>query len=295
MTAGRRIPVGGRRAVTACGRAAAAGWRAAIQAADRIWYGRPGVLMTAYVVLIAASRLIAHSAGRSSRQAGLEVTVLVLLIWCWRVSRGGYLSRGLLLLTTIYALSAATAHLASWWDGAGAAVLVISAVQLALLLSPAAYLATRRDPDGLARPDRQQLVPVAGGPARLPWCEPVRTALTLRLRPRWWLLPAALGLGLIVTAALLATSHYLTFPGCAPPGLRPGRLQPARCLGYGRGYPLPVWTDRPSPQQSARAAFGRDCAQWAVASLAVLHGSWLAARARAGDLPVSQPAGLRAG
>lgn len=60
MTGARRIPVAGRRAVTACGRAAAAGWRAATPAADRIWYGRPGVLMTAYVILIAASRMIAH-------------------------------------------------------------------------------------------------------------------------------------------------------------------------------------------------------------------------------------------
>ncbi len=256
MTAARRVPVAGRRAATACGRAAAAGWRAAAPAADRIWYGRPGVLMTAYVVLIAAGREVAHSAGRSSRQAGLEVAVLLLLIWCWRVTRGGDLSRILLLLTTWWAIGFSVDHLAIRWDIQDAVVLAISAAQLALLLSPAVYLATREDMAVQFRATGRWLVPVAGGGRADPQAEPARSALTLRLRPRWWLLLAALGSGLVITLTCVITVHYEFLPHCLPPshpsagGWRPvapasaavtrcpsGARLPARTRPCGRPWP----------------------------------------------------------
>jgi hypothetical protein len=276
-----------RRAGLACERVPVALGRAAALLADRIWYSHPGFLMTAYLALSAVARLTAHSAGRTSQQAGLGVAAWVTVIWCWRVGRGGHVSRTLLLVTTGVAIGAAVVHLATWWDFQDAALLLIGGAQLAILLSPAAYLATRRDMAWQFRAaGGRWLVPVAGGSRHDPWTEPARTALTLRLRPPWWLLPAALSAGLGVTLAGLLTAHYAVLPHCHPPA---GALATS-CSGLGRGYPLPVSASIAPRVLAPWAAFGRDYLQWAAASLAVLQGLRLWWTSRPADLPAPQAA-----
>jgi hypothetical protein len=278
-----------RRAAAAAQRIAVAFWRATAFLADRIWYNHPGFLMIAYIALIAVGRLAAHSAGRTSKEAGLAVAAWLALIWSWRVARGGHLSRNLLLLTTWYAIAASVFHLATWWDVQDAAVLVISTAQLALLLSPAAYLATR---EGMAvdyRAARRWLVPVAGGWRQDPWAEPARTALTLRLRPPWWVLPAALGTGLAVALACLLGTHILLLPHCVPRHLPPAAVPPARCYVHGYGFPLPVLLHAPIPGWHPLVAFAKNVVQWTVASLAVLQGVRLWWNRRPTYLPAAPP------
>lgn len=286
---------GGRRAAAAR-HVAVACWRATASLADRIWYTRPGLLMLAYIALIAAGRLAAHSAGRTSKEAGLEVAAAVLLFWCWRVARGGHLSRLLLLFSTWYAIGFSVAHLATWWDIQDAAVLLISAAQLALLLSPAAYLATRQDTARAFRKTGQWLVPVASGRRRAPWTEPARTALTLRLRPPGWLLLTAAAAGLLITAALLPGVHYAALPHCVPGAPPPGGAALNRCAGFWHGLPLPVWTVGWRLQPAAWMALVRDCVQWLTVSLAALYAIWLADHCRPTSLPAAdaEPAAVPA-
>jgi hypothetical protein len=211
------------------------------------------------------------------------------VFWCWRVGRGGHLSRNLLLFTTWFAIGASIYHLATWWDVQDAAVLVISAAQLALLLSPAAYLATRQGMAVDYRAARRWLVPVAGGWRTDPWAEPARSALTLRLRPPWWLPLAALGAGLAITLACLIGIHSAVLPHCVPRHLPPASLPPARCLVYGRGYPLPVSAIWGHPRWDAAAAFAKDCVQWIVASLVSLQAMRLWWNSRPVYLPTAPP------
>jgi hypothetical protein len=149
-----------------------------------------GLLMAGYVLL----SLAVGPAGffrADTRPVGLGTTVsgtLAAAFFAWRVTRGGRISRMLLIWTTWGAFAATAFDIAPRFGPAIFAALVACAVQLALLLSPAVYQRTR--PRGWAGPTD--------------WT---------RARPPLALLVFGVLAGLVVT--LLGLSH----PDSPPPGL----------------------------------------------------------------------------
>jgi hypothetical protein len=215
--------------------------------------------MFAFVILAVAARLVAGSAHLSLRQAGLNTSFLLALFWCWRVASGGRISRILLILSVGSSYAAAVTHLAAWWDLQAVGLLAISAAQLALLLSPAAYLRTR--------PDAEVMPVTADVPA---------TAV-IHFRLRLWMLGAAALAGPILALVLLKPARFLDLPGCG----RGPAPSPARCSGFGHGYPLLVQTSV-GPQNWDWAAFAKDSVQWALVGLSVMYLVWLYSQSRVG-------------
>jgi hypothetical protein len=273
------------------GRALRAFGHSVAESADRIWYSRPGLLMLGYLILSLAGAVLApHGTARAAGQNTAGLDSWPTLIWCWRVARGGRWSRILLALASIATIGSATAHLATWWDLQHAGALVIGLAQLALVLSPAAYLATRQDMAWKFRTTGRWLVPVAGGGRPMPWAEPARAALTLRLRPPWWLPLAAMLAGLLL--ALAWTQHPsfgVVLPHCPHGHLPRASTPPGRCSLSGMGYPLPVRLFTPSAHWHAGVAFARDYVEWALVSLEVLLAARLWWNSRPDYLPAAPP------
>jgi hypothetical protein len=237
--------------------AAARWWRVTGLVMALIWRTRPGLLMAAFLALAVAARLLAGSAHLTLRQAGVDSSFLLQLFWCWRVLRGGRISRVLLILSVGSSYAVAVTHLAWWWDPQAIGLLAVSAAQLALLLSPAAYLRTR--PDAAA-------VPVTAD---------VQATAVIHFRLRLWMLTTAALAGLILALALLDPVRTVSLPGCSP------ESAPARCFASGHGYPLLVQSS-----EGSRAwdwvAFVKDSAQWALISLSVMYLLWLYSQSRVG-------------
>jgi len=167
---------------------------------------------------------------------------------------------------------------------------VIGLAQLALVLSPAAYLATRQEMAWRFRKTGSWLVPVAGGGRQAPWAVPAREALTLRLRPPWWLPLAAVVAGLLL--ALAWTQHPsfgVLLPHCVPARLPRASTPPGRCTLSGMGYPLPVRLFTPRAHWPAWVAFARDYVEWTLVSLEVLLGARLWWNSRPACLPQAPP------
>ena len=111
------------------------------------------------------------------------VSFLVVVFCVWRVSRGGRISRMILIIASGLSYASAVLAVARSWDLLVAALAIVSAAQIALLVSPAVYGRTRPAPIQLR----------AEG-----WAQLVR-------RPPSWLLPWGLFLGVVLTLAYLGS------------------------------------------------------------------------------------------
>ena len=175
------------------------------------------------------------------------VATLLIEVFCvWRVSRGGRISRMILIIASGLSYVSAVLAVARSWDLLIAALAVVYATQIALLVSPAVYGRTRRAPVQVR----------AEG-----WAQLLR-------RPPSWLVPYGLVLGVIVTLAYLGSMDVVAVPGCRPAAAE-------ACGVLAEGYPLRWLT---APQRTPvidKYALVRDCAQWALACSSVLYVAWL--------------------
>jgi hypothetical protein len=93
--------------------------------------------------------VVAYIPGLSWRPALLRddvVSFLITVFLVWRVSRGGRISRIILVIISGVAYFSVVLAVARSWDPLIAALIIISAAQIALLVSPAVYGRTRRPP-----------------------------------------------------------------------------------------------------------------------------------------------------
>ncbi len=205
---------------------------------------RAGLLMGAYFLISVAvgpPGLAGHVFGAAA--AGFLA---------WRVTRGGRVSRTLLIIAAEIAFLVTASGIATNFGPALFGPLAASAAQVALLLSPAVYQRTR--PPGWAAPPG--------------WA---------RLRPP----PVLILLG--VLAGLVVTLLGLSSMSSPPPGCDlgdGGRLTGIVCETVAEGAPLRWVTAYHGAPIVNWAAMARDWAQDAVLSVAALYGCWLATRAR---------------
>jgi hypothetical protein len=184
------------------------------------------------------------------------VFFLVVVFCVWRVSRGGRISRMILIIVSGLSYVSAVLAVARSWDLLIVALIIIDAAQIALLVSPAVYGRTRRAPVQVR----------AEGWARL------------ARRPPSWLVPCGLVLGMVVTLAYLGSMNVVAMPGCRPAAA-------AACSVLAEGYPLRWLTAPQSTPVIDKYALVRDCAQWALACSSILYLAWL--RLRPGPAPAS--------
>jgi len=224
------------------------------EAAARAWLEQPVPLLAAFLVLsVLVWPAEAAVGGSNFSLPGL----VILLFLTWRVSQGGPISRMLLILVSGADYSGAAFHFARMPGPADLWLLVASAGQVALLVSPAVYQRTRRST-------------VAGS---------APTALAGRPRP--WMLPWGLLTGLIITLLFLAQMRRTHVPGCGPAGAPLAHL-PTRCIGLGEGYPLRFLYAYQRIPKIDRLALMKDWAQWSLIGTSALYALELL---RAGRVP----------
>lgn len=173
-------------------------------------------------------------------------TFLAIAFLIWRVSRGGRISRMILIVGSAAGYAAAALAVARLWDVTVVALVCICAVQIALLVSPPVYGRTRPAPIQVR----------AQG-----WAELVR-------RPPMRLLPWALLAGALLTMALLGSMDWIAIPGCRP-------AASGACHALAEGYPLRWLTANQDMPLIFKGALLKDFAQWALASMSVLYLGWL--------------------
>jgi hypothetical protein len=168
---------------------------------------------------------------------------LITAFLTWRVSRGGWFARRILIVASFASGAVAAVDVARRWDLTVMALVIIGAVQVALLVSPPVYGRTRRTPI----------------PVRAPgWARLVR-------RPPAWLLPWGLLAGVLVTLACLGSMDWVAVPGCRP-------AASDACSALAEGYPLRWLTAVPTNEPLiSKGALFKDCAQWALISTSVLY------------------------
>jgi len=167
---------------------------------------------------------------------------LITAFLTWRVSRGGRISRVLLLIGSALSCAAAVLAVARSWDLSILALVIIYAVEVELLLSPPVYGRTRPAPI-LAR---------------------ARSWPQLIGRPPWWLLPWGLLAGVMVTLACLGSMDWVAIPGCRP-------AASDTCTALAEGYPLRWLTAAQNMPEISKGALLRDSTQWAMAAALVLY------------------------
>ena len=226
--------------------------RAARRSAARSWYGNPVVLLAVYALLAVAAVTVTRDVRATFDPAGYAPLPL-LAFACWRVSRGGWFSRGVLIYVTAQALLMTATQVARWWAVQAVAMFAISLAGLLLLLSPAVYARTH------------------------PGTAPAHTRI--RLRPGLLMLLAAPFAGITVAALTLAVTRrwFLPGSGCM---LAPVQGLARRCVGVGRGFPLPVAATEHGRHVVSTLAFVKDCAQWSLVIFAVSYLIWLALHRR---------------
>jgi hypothetical protein len=171
---------------------------------------------------------------------------LVTAFLAWRVSRGGRMSRAILIVASGTSYAVAALAVARRWDAAVAALVIIGAAQLALLFSPPVYARARATPI----------------PVRAPgWTRLVR-------RPPIWLLVCGLAAGALVTLAGLGSEEFIAIPGCRP-------AASDACTALAEGYPLRWLTAHQNVPLIFLRALLKGCVQWALASTSVLYLGWL--------------------
>jgi hypothetical protein len=189
---------------------------------------------------------LAHIASLRS----LLLSLLITAFLAWRVSRGGRISRMILIIVSGASYAVAALAVARLWDLAIMALVIATAVQTALLVSPPVYGRTRRTP-----------IPVRSQG----WARLVR-------QPPAWLLPWGLLAGALLTLACLGNMDFVAIPGCRP-------AASAACSALTEGYPLRWLTAHQNDPVIFKGALLKDFAQWALAGTSVLYlaGLWLTA------------------
>lgn len=218
---------------------------------------RPGVREILLVfVLLAAIGSVCSWLSHSQDQNDPLSSFLVAVFLAWRVSRGGRISRMLLILGSGASYTAAVLDVARLWNAGAVAQLIVGAAQVTLLVSAPVYWHTRTDPVTVRA---EGWAPFAG-------------------RPPAWLLPWGLLAGAALTAGLLGNVGWVPITGCHP-------AASDACIALVRGYPLRWLTaDQNVPLISAEALL-RDCVQWALLSTSVLYlgRNWVRAGSRDRD------------
>ena len=172
---------------------------------------------------------------------------LVSAFFAWRVTRGGRISRMLLVMSAGIGFLTAAFEIALIGPGVFG-VLIAFAAQLALLLSPAVYQRTR-PPDWAGR---------------VSWAQ---------VRPPLALLLLGILAGLVVT--LLGLAH-VDFPAS---GCDAGRVS-MTCLTVVDGWPLRWLGGYRSALVVGWAAMAKDLVQYAVIGTSVFYCLWLGPRTR---------------
>jgi hypothetical protein len=167
---------------------------------------------------------------------------LVTAFLIWRVSRGGRISRALLIIGSCTSLAVSALAVARLWDVSVVALAAISAAQIALLVSPPVYGRTRPAPIAVRVPG---------------WTQFVR-------RPPAWLLVCGLLAGVVATLASLGSMDFVALPGCRP-------AASGACSALVEGYPLRWLTARQNMPLIFKGALLKDCAQWTLVSMSVLY------------------------
>jgi hypothetical protein len=232
-------------------------WRAALgrEIATERWR-RPGAgeLLLVFLALEVVASCMALLQGSATGLGRQLESLLITAFLIWRVSRGGRISRMLLILWTALSYAVLVLAVARYWNPAIVIFVLMAAAQIALLVSPPVFARTRR----------------TQYPARIGWTQLVR-------RPPSWLLPWALFLGVLVTLACLGSIAPVPLPGCKP-------VPTGGCFSWTGGYPLRWLTGGQLVPAIGKYALLRDCAQWALACGSVLYLAWLW---------LTEPTGLR--
>ena len=209
---------------------------------------RPGASEILLVLLLLATTMFivswtSHSyRPRDDQLPSFLVTVFLL----WRVSRGGRISRVLLIIGSGLSLAVSALAIARVWDVSDVALVALSAAQMALLLSPPVYGRTRPTPVSVR----------ARG-----WAQFVR-------RPPLWLLAGGLLGGVLVTLVCLGHSDFIAVPECGP-------VTSNACSAVAEGYPLHWLTADQNTPLIFKGALLKDFAQWALVSTSVLYLAWV--------------------
>jgi hypothetical protein len=213
---------------------------------------RPGVREILWVfLLLEAIGSLCSWLSHNPDQGNPLVSFLITAFFTWRVSRGGRISRMLLILGSGATNAGAALDVARLWDPAVVTVLIVSAAQVVLLVSAPVYWHTRKIPYTVRMPGWAQLAD----------------------RPLVWLLPWGLLAGVAVTLACLGHMDSGPIAGCQATASNP-------CTALFDGYPLPwLTTDKFSPV-IFKGALLKDCVQWSLVSISVLYLCW---PATAGD------------
>lgn len=215
---------------------------------------RAGLLMAAYFLISLATGPVVYIRGGSGPPglAGHVFGAVVAGFLAWRVTRGGRVSRTLLIIAAECAFLVTATGIASRFGPVIFGLLAAYAAQVALLLSPAVYLRTR-----------------APG-----WARPADWA---RLRPPLAVILLGILFGLVLM--LLGLSSMST----PPPGCDygdAGGLPEVVCLTVSEGSPLHWLTAYHGAPVINWTAMARGWAQDAVISASALYGFWLATMAR---------------
>jgi len=208
--------------------------------------------MTAYLLLFVATLAGADTRTSASRPADLG-SPLIAAFLAWRVTRGGWFSRGLIIVFTIGVIQ----HLLWGVDlTSGGLVslglLAICLVQIALLVSTPIYERTRRE-----------------------WADRPPISARLWPTPPWWMAAAALAGGMLLTLLFLGSEDFQSVP-CAP---ATPSAPPARCETLAQGFPVHFLSASPSVNVAApviiKRAAAEDLAVWTALSFAACYLIWL--------------------
>jgi hypothetical protein len=255
----------------------------------RIWR-QPGAFMIAYLILfgIAGPWSTGSSPATAAQLAHAvdPVAIVFAAFLAWRVTRGGWFARGLIIF---YTAGGIAGLLSSPGMRSGSLIslglLATYLVQIALLVSTPVYNRTRKNQTGLA-PDGSRL-----------WVLP----------PRWMPVSAAAA-GLIMTLLFLGNMSSQPVPGCQAPGyLAPHSAPLAQCATLAGGYPIHYLSAMPTlslnsgnkvtaanlamfahPVISKSAAAG-DLAIWTLVSFTAFYLLWLPSRRQAESAAIREP------
>jgi hypothetical protein len=214
-------------------------------------------MLILFVVLsIAASVLawLSHPAlPRNGQPLSFSATAFTAFV-AWRVSRGSSIWHVLLLLMTVGQYLVMTLAVARNWNAAVAGLVVVSAAQVMILVSPPVI-------------DRVGDVTAPGRDSG--WAGLV----AIVRRPPAWLLACGALIGVLVTLAFLGNMGFSTIPGCGP-------ASSDACIALAEGYPLHWLTAVQNDPVIDKGALFKDCFQWTLVSCSVLYAAWLWFRLR---------------
>jgi hypothetical protein len=210
---------------------------------------RPGAneLLLVFLLLSAIGFLCSWLSQSHIDRSPLWWSFLITAFLAWRVSRGGRISRMILILGNGAACARAVLDVARLWDVAVVALAVVSAVQVALLVSPPVYGRTRPAPVQVRAQSWRQLLPP---------------------RPPAWLLPWGLLAGVLVTLAYLGSMDFITIAGCRP-------ATSDACSAFAEGYPLRWLSADQGTPLIFKDALLRDSVQWALCCTSVVYLAWV--------------------